>query len=259
MTDMPAAAGSGRAPGRAEPGLIRRHDLMAALNRAVAEAGHDHLGARRQREDVAAARLGGPAGSGSPDRLHDRAAGPARHAALLAHRAGRGPGRGRRRRSRRGAAAGDTRLERRAMVDKVLSELEGAGERLRPGHRRPARAQLSRGRRAAHRATDQPAPGRPRDRGHPPRPAAAPAQAAAGRRPGRDPRARNCASPSTRPASSSPPPGSPCPSTWPRCCTSGPRAGRPGYGSPSCPSPGIPTPSGSSPSSPAATVRSPST
>jgi LuxR family maltose regulon positive regulatory protein len=35
MTDMPAAAGSGRAPGRAEPGLILRHDLIAALNRAA--------------------------------------------------------------------------------------------------------------------------------------------------------------------------------------------------------------------------------
>src|SRR3984885_6651937 len=35
MTEMPAAAGSGRAPGRAEPGLIHRHDLMAALNRAA--------------------------------------------------------------------------------------------------------------------------------------------------------------------------------------------------------------------------------
>src|SRR5580658_1121921 len=35
MTDMPATAGSGRAPGRAEPGLIHRHDLMAALNRAA--------------------------------------------------------------------------------------------------------------------------------------------------------------------------------------------------------------------------------
>ena len=35
MTDMPAAAGSGRAPGGAEPGLIRRHDLMAALNQAA--------------------------------------------------------------------------------------------------------------------------------------------------------------------------------------------------------------------------------
>src|ERR1700685_1752404 len=35
MTDMPAAAGSGRAPGRAEPGLIHRHDLMAALNQTA--------------------------------------------------------------------------------------------------------------------------------------------------------------------------------------------------------------------------------
>src|ERR1700722_12428960 len=35
MTDMPVAAGSGRAPGGAEPGLIHRHDLMAALNRAA--------------------------------------------------------------------------------------------------------------------------------------------------------------------------------------------------------------------------------
>src|ERR1700735_3206256 len=35
MADMPAAAGSGHAPGEAEPGLIRRHDLLAALNRAA--------------------------------------------------------------------------------------------------------------------------------------------------------------------------------------------------------------------------------
>ena len=35
MADMPAAAGSGRAPGRAEPRLIHRRDLMAALNRAA--------------------------------------------------------------------------------------------------------------------------------------------------------------------------------------------------------------------------------
>jgi LuxR family transcriptional regulator, maltose regulon positive regulatory protein len=35
MTAMPAAAGSGRPPGRAEPGLIHRHDLTAALNRAA--------------------------------------------------------------------------------------------------------------------------------------------------------------------------------------------------------------------------------
>ena len=35
MIDMPAAAGSGRATGKAEPGPINRHDLMAALNRAA--------------------------------------------------------------------------------------------------------------------------------------------------------------------------------------------------------------------------------
>ena len=35
MADLPAAAGSGRAPGRPEPGLIRRHDLVAALDRAA--------------------------------------------------------------------------------------------------------------------------------------------------------------------------------------------------------------------------------
>jgi hypothetical protein len=35
MTDWPAAAGSGRAPGTAEPGLIHRPDLVAALNRAA--------------------------------------------------------------------------------------------------------------------------------------------------------------------------------------------------------------------------------
>src|ERR1700688_3495231 len=35
MTDMPAAAGSGRSPGGAEPRLIHRPDLMAALNRAA--------------------------------------------------------------------------------------------------------------------------------------------------------------------------------------------------------------------------------
>ncbi len=35
MADMPAAAGSGPAPSGAEPGLIRRHDLLAALDRAA--------------------------------------------------------------------------------------------------------------------------------------------------------------------------------------------------------------------------------
>src|SRR5271170_7879599 len=35
MADMPASAGSGHAAGGAEPGLIHRHDVMAALNRAA--------------------------------------------------------------------------------------------------------------------------------------------------------------------------------------------------------------------------------
>src|SRR6202050_3045618 len=35
MTDLPAAAGSGRAPGGAEPGLIRRHSLVAAWDGAA--------------------------------------------------------------------------------------------------------------------------------------------------------------------------------------------------------------------------------
>src|SRR5580692_608642 len=35
MTDMAAGAGSGRSPGGAEPGLIYRRELMAALNRAA--------------------------------------------------------------------------------------------------------------------------------------------------------------------------------------------------------------------------------
>ena len=35
MTCRPAAAGSGRTPRGAEPGLIHRHDLMAALNQAA--------------------------------------------------------------------------------------------------------------------------------------------------------------------------------------------------------------------------------
>src|ERR1700691_208052 len=35
MTDLPATAGSGRGPGGAQPGLIRRRDLVAALDRAA--------------------------------------------------------------------------------------------------------------------------------------------------------------------------------------------------------------------------------
>jgi hypothetical protein len=39
MTDMPAAAGSGRAPSGTEPGLIRRHELVAALDLLAHHAG----------------------------------------------------------------------------------------------------------------------------------------------------------------------------------------------------------------------------
>src|SRR5215211_5398122 len=41
------------------------------------EEDDDHLGARRQRKDLAAARVGRPSGSGPPDRLHVGAARPA--------------------------------------------------------------------------------------------------------------------------------------------------------------------------------------
>jgi hypothetical protein len=40
-------------------GLIDRHDLVATLDRVVG-SGNDHLSARRQQEDVAAARVGRP-------------------------------------------------------------------------------------------------------------------------------------------------------------------------------------------------------
>ena len=45
------------------------------------QAGDDHLGTRRQREDLAAARVGQPTGRRSPNRLHVRAARPAGGAA----------------------------------------------------------------------------------------------------------------------------------------------------------------------------------
>ena len=35
MTGVPATAGSGRASGRVEPGLVHRRDLMAALDHAA--------------------------------------------------------------------------------------------------------------------------------------------------------------------------------------------------------------------------------
>ncbi len=63
MTDMPAAASSGRAPGRAEPGLILRHELVGALNRAV----------QKQVTIISA-----PAGSGKTSLLRAWAGGPGR-------------------------------------------------------------------------------------------------------------------------------------------------------------------------------------
>src|SRR3984957_2396505 len=60
MTDL-AAAGSGRAAGGAEPGLIHRHDLIAALSRAA-----------QKRVTIIAA----PAGSGKTSLLRAWAAQP---------------------------------------------------------------------------------------------------------------------------------------------------------------------------------------
>ena len=128
MTDMPAAAGSGRSPGRAEPGLIRRHELMAALNRAVqkpvtiisAPAGTGKTSLLRAWADQP--------GQDHKYRLHDRAAGPARHAALLARRAWRGPGRGRPGEGGAQLPPATPGSSGDALVDKVLSALEGSGE-----------------------------------------------------------------------------------------------------------------------------------
>ena len=61
MTDMPAAASSGRALGQAEPGLILRQDLVSALNRAV----------QKQVTIISA-----PAGSGKTSLLRAWAGGP---------------------------------------------------------------------------------------------------------------------------------------------------------------------------------------
>ena len=124
MTDMPAAAGSGRAPGRAEPGPIHRDELMATLNRAA-----------QKRVTI----ISSPAGSGKTSLLRawadqpgqDRriafmtgTAEPARRAAVLAHPAGAV-------RAAAGTGGDGAQLppvtpgfNGSAMVDKVLSELE---------------------------------------------------------------------------------------------------------------------------------------
>jgi LuxR family maltose regulon positive regulatory protein len=129
MTDMVAAAGSGRSPGRAEPGLIYRHDLMAALN----------LAAQKQVTIISA-----PAGTGKTSLLRawaDQAGQdcriafmtvrPGQHdmqlfwlALLGAVRAAAGTGEsGAELPSATPGASGS------AMVAKVLSELEESGDR----------------------------------------------------------------------------------------------------------------------------------
>ena len=55
MTDMPAAVGSGRAPAWVLPGLIDRHDLVAALDRAA---------------EKKVTIISAPAGSGKTSQLH---------------------------------------------------------------------------------------------------------------------------------------------------------------------------------------------
>jgi LuxR family maltose regulon positive regulatory protein len=129
MADLPVAAGSGRAPAGAEPGLIRRHDLVAALDRAA-----------RKRVTVISA----PAGTGKTSLLRTWAGQPRQDcriafvtvrpgqhdlqlfwlAMLGAIRAAAGTGDG-------GApvpsvAPGSSGS---AMVAKVLSELEESGDR----------------------------------------------------------------------------------------------------------------------------------
>ena len=138
MTDMPAAAGSGRAPGRAEPGLIHRHDLMAALNQAA-----------QKRVTIISA----PAGTGKTSLLRAWADQPGRDGriAFMTVRPGQhdlqlfwltmlgavraAAGRGVVGRDVASTGEGDTPLPAvapdssgSAMVDKVLSELEESGD-----------------------------------------------------------------------------------------------------------------------------------
>jgi LuxR family maltose regulon positive regulatory protein len=123
MTDMPAAAGSGGAPGRAEPRLIHRRDLMAALNRAA-----------QKRVTIISA----PAGTGKTSLLRAWAARPGQdyHVAFMTVR----PGQYDMQlfwlalldavRAAAGTGDGDAQLPATpgsggsAMVDKVLSKLE---------------------------------------------------------------------------------------------------------------------------------------
>ena len=129
MTEMPAAAGSGRAPGGAESGLIHRHHLIAALNRAA-----------QKRVTIISA----PAGTGKTSLLRAWAdqPGPDGRIAFMTVRPGQhdmqlfwltmlGAVR-----AAAGTGDGDSQLppvtpgsNSSAMVDKVLSELEESRER----------------------------------------------------------------------------------------------------------------------------------
>ena len=248
------SAAGGRAAGSARRGLIDRHDLVAALDRAAGK-----------RVTIISA----PAGSGKTSLLRawadrpgqDRriafmSVKPGQHDAQLFWLALLGAVR---------AATGGAEpppapgFNGQAMVGQGAVRARGVRGAPRPDHRRPARAELRRGRRAAHGAADEPAPGRPRGRGHPPRPPAAPAPAAAGRGAGRDPRRAAALHRGRDPRAAG---------------RRRDHAARPGRrhaapadrglggracGWPCCPWPGTPIPNGSSPSSPAATGRSPST
>ena len=130
MTEMPAAAGSDLAPGGPEPGLIHRHDVMAALSRAA-----------QKRVTMISA----PAGTGKTSLLRawaDRAGQdcriafvtvrPGQHDMQLFWLAMVGAVR-----NVAGTGEGGHQLppvtpgsDGRAMADKVLSELEGWGDRL---------------------------------------------------------------------------------------------------------------------------------
>jgi LuxR family maltose regulon positive regulatory protein len=130
MTEMPAAAGSDLAPGGPEPGLIHRHDVMAALNAAA-----------QKRVTLISA----PAGTGKTSLLRAWADRPGQDC-LVAFVTVR-PGQHDMQlfwltvlgaiRAAAGTSAGGAQLppvtpgsDGRAMADKVLSELEGWGDRL---------------------------------------------------------------------------------------------------------------------------------
>ena len=177
MTDVSAAVGSGRAPSTARPGLIDRHDLVAALGHAA--------------EKVTV--ISAPAGSGKTSLLRVWAGRPGqdRRIAFMSVRPGQHDAQlfwltvlG----AVRDASGADRSAEPPpttpgfnglAMVDKVLTEISAAGDPfvlvIDDLH------ELN-----SAEAAEPPLP-HARDRCHPPRPATAPAPATAGRRGGRDP------------------------------------------------------------------------